>query len=426
MIKILTEMRKIEERSRRQRKKELTEKINTWYEEEIKKLDNAESDSLEENSEGNIEFFRKKRDELKAEFEEKLSKVEQEGLGEYIEYMEDVKQEAVIKQELHIKQELDIMSEFLVKEEGDNKHEPQVKTEPHVREEGVGEYIEDMEDVKQEAVIKQELIMKKELDIRSEHLLKEEGDIKHEPQVKCYQKVTMSPIGRDSQGDSRAHRSEGLLKRIVTEKIEELHMLMESKLKRFKEMEKEIVDIKAKNSLEISIFSKALNTAKREKDEMEKRALQNERKVEKVEAENDKLAKAFDEKMISMKRQKESAEEELLYISNSHKELEDLVENFRKLEERNRELEERNRKLEKRNKELGSSMKKTLKDQHTESRKLLKEDAIIDSDSDDDTDRNEKGKRLAGKQLDSVRKIRKFSTVNPYLAGTILMTKQTL
>ena len=196
-------------------------------------------------------------------------------------------------------------------------------------------------------------------------------------------------------------------------------MLMESKLKRFKEMEKEIVDIKAKNSLEISIFSKALNTAKREKDEMEKRALQNERKVEKVEAENDKLAKAFDEKMISMKRQKESAEEELLYISNSHKELEDLVENFRKLEERNRELEERNRKLEKRNKELGSSMKKTLKDQHTESRKLLKEDAIIDSDSDDDTDRNEKGKRLAGNQLDSVRKIRKFSTVNSYLAGTL-------
>ena len=83
------------------------------------------------------------------------------------------------------------------------------------------------------------------------------------------------------------------------------------------------------------------------------------------------------------------------------------------------ELEERNRKLEKRNKELGSSMEKTLKDQHTESRKLLKEDAIIDSDSDDDTDRNEKGKRLAGNQLDSVRKIRKFSTVNSYLAGTL-------
>ena len=133
----------------------------------------------------------------------------------------------------------------------------------------------------------------------------------------------MSPIGRDSQGDSRAHRSEGLLKRIVTEKIEELHMLMESKLKRFKEMEKEIVDIKAKNSLEISIFSKALNTAKREKDEMEKRALQNERKVEKVEAENDKLVKAFDEKMISMNRQKESAEEELLYISTGCMELEE-------------------------------------------------------------------------------------------------------
>ena len=43
----------------------------------------------------------------------------------------------------------------------------------------------------------------------------------------------------------------------------------------------------------------------------------------------------------------------------------------------------------------------------------------IDIDSDDDTDRNEKGKRLAGNQLDSVRKIRKFSTVNSYLAGTL-------
>ena len=244
----------------------------------------------------------------------------------------------------------------------------------------------------------------------------------------------MSPIGRDSQGDSRAHRSEGLLKRIVIEKIEELQMLMEPKLKRLKEMEKEILDIKAKNSREISIFSRALSIARREKDEMVKRALQGERKVEQVEAENKKLAKAFDEKMISMERQKETAEEELLYMTNRYKELEEYVV---KLEERNRELEERNRKLEKRNKELGSSMEKTLKGQHTESRKLSvpdyttghsksedppEEDAIdalLDFDSDDDTDRNEKGKRLAGKQLDSVRKIRKFSTVNSYLAGTL-------
>ena len=220
----------------------------------------------------------------------------------------------------------------------------------------------------------------------------------------------MSPIGRDSQGDSRAHRSEGLLKRIVIEKIEELQMLMEPKLKRLKEMEKEILDIKAKNSREISIFSRALSIARREKDEMVKRALQSERKVEQVEAENKKLAKAFDEKMISMERQKESAEEELLYkesaeeellyMTNRYKELEEYVV---KLEERNRELEERNRKLEKRNKELGSSMEKTLKGQHTESRKLSvpdyttghsksedppEEDAIdalLDSDSDDDT-----------------------------------------
>ena len=244
----------------------------------------------------------------------------------------------------------------------------------------------------------------------------------------------MSPIGRDSQGDSRAHRSEGLLKRIVTEKIEELQMLMEPKLKRLKEMEKEILDIKAKNSREISIFSRALSIARREKDEMVKRALQSERKVEQVEAENKKLAKAFDEKMISMERQKETAEEELLYMTNRYQELEEYVV---KQEERNRELEERNRKLEKRNKELGSSMEKTLKGQHTESRKLSvpdyttghsksedppEEDAIdalLDSDSDDDTDRNEKGKRLAGNQLDSVRKIRKFSTVNSYLAGTL-------
>ena len=244
----------------------------------------------------------------------------------------------------------------------------------------------------------------------------------------------MSPIGRDSQGDSRAHRSEGLLKRIVIEKIEELQMLMEPKLKRLKEMEKEILDIKAKNSREISIFSRALSKARREKDEMVKRALQSERKVEQVEAENKKLAKAFDEKMISMERQKESAEEELLYMTNRYQELEEYVV---KQEERNRELEERNRKLEKRNKELGSSMEKTLKGQHTESRKLSvpdyttghsksedppEEDAIdalLDSDSDDDTDRNEKGKRLAGNQLDSVRKIRKFSTVNSYLAGTL-------
>ena len=244
----------------------------------------------------------------------------------------------------------------------------------------------------------------------------------------------MSPIGRDSQGDSRAHRSEGLLKRIVIEKIEELQMLMEPKLKRLKEMEKEILDIKAKNSREISIFSRALSKARREKDEMVKRALQSERKVEQVEAENKKLAKAFDEKMISMERQKESAEEELLYMTNRYQELEEYVV---KQEERNRELEERNRKLEKRNKELGSSMEKTLKGQHTESRKLSvpdyttghsksedppEEDAIdalLDSDSDDDTDRNEIGKRLAGNQLDSVRKIRKFSTVNSYLAGTL-------
>ena len=102
-------------------------------------------------------------------------------------------------------------------------------------------------------------------------------------------------------------------------------------------MEKEILDIKAKNSREISMFSRALSIARREKDEMVKRALQSERKVEQVEAENKKLAKAFDEKMISMNRQKESAEEELLYISTGCMEL----------EERNRELEERNRKLEK-------------------------------------------------------------------------------
>merc|ERR1712073_83082 len=113
-------------------------------------------------------------------------------------------------------------------------------------------------------------------------------------------------------------------------------------------MEKEILDIKAKNSREISIFSRALSIARREKDEMVKRALQGERKVEQVEAENKKLAKAFDEKMISMERQKETAEEELLYMTNRYQELEEYVV---KQEERNRELEERNRKLEKRNKE---------------------------------------------------------------------------